>query len=441
MPARRSSLERRTAGAIVPAPPHRPANYSVRAPHSPPRSKRATGRFPRPTRLGTLDELKRVWLLSPDATRQNRAAGIDGQSLVNFRNDLTHNLEAIRARLLRPSFRYRELRPFAIPKEDGGVRIICLPTIEDALIQRWALAQVYDPTRKVDRLKVELPTSFGTIKGKGVAQALKECSKLRQTHPWALRADISKFFDRIRRDELKERLYSKLGISSITPFVVAAIDAEARPSQLVNEEILRSAGLRKGEGVRQGMPLSSILATFVLRPFDDFFVKRKVPIVRYADDFMLFAKTKADMAEIRQLAMEQLDHLGHSINPRKVSEIEPEQPSIFLGAEIRCVKGSYKAFASREAVERMKENINVRFSMPNCTQFWSTFPEYIAALNSTIEGYKMHYRFVSDYDSLCNTLRQIKTNALLNLLVACFGSAAVKSLKAAHKDFLCVNEY
>src|SRR4051794_28309234 len=94
----------------------------------------------RPTLLASRPNLKGVWNSSKDSRLRGRSAGVDGISPEAFRRRLDDNLAQLREKMLSGNFSYQDLRPVFIPREGKSDRVICVPTVEDRLVQRVALA-------------------------------------------------------------------------------------------------------------------------------------------------------------------------------------------------------------------------------------------------------------------------------------------------------------
>src|SRR5690606_21255352 len=117
--------------------------------------------------------------------------------------------------------------------------------------------------------------------------------QLREEYEWCLKTDIESFFDKIPRPYLKSCVQKHLGLHSLTPLICNAIDCEAKITS-DNRHKISKQGIKSGLGVRQGMPLSPLLANLVLSNFDHEISKKGIEMVRYADDLVLFFHSKSD---------------------------------------------------------------------------------------------------------------------------------------------------
>lgn len=182
--------------------------------------------FPRPTKIASLDNLLEAWNSSPDSKGVGKAPGIDRRKPVAFGQDLYRNLQAIRSKLLAGPYEFSRLRPIPIRKSNSkGYRIICIPTVENRLVQRL----IGNYLNKGDKLGIHNSVSYGFIAGRGTSKALRKATRLRCTHPWAFKSDITSFFDTIDRTNLTSALRRRLGGSSIVPHLGGLFIAKLLP--------------------------------------------------------------------------------------------------------------------------------------------------------------------------------------------------------------------
>lgn len=392
----------------------------------------------KPTNIASLKNLREVWDRSPDSSRLSAAAGIDDVTPVDFAKDLIANLEHVRQRMLYPVFAFQDLKPHPIAKEDGSDRIICIPTVADRLIQRSIVKHL----NRGDKLGIELSVSHGFRKKMGVRTAVDDARKYRKTFPWVLKCDISSFFDNIQREQLILRIRKRLGADSSIKFIEGAIHCEiGRSSKPVNARVSKSR-IKPGVGLRQGMPLSPVLANFELREFDLAFMKARIPIVRYADDFIIFSNSEADCNSHFNRCAELLGGLGHILKEPKPNSktciVGPCQDVDFLGYTLHQTRqGDCSLLVPRKTFDRVRHEFN-KFGV-----FDSVFPSEFRSIRRTImhledmkRGYQHAYALAENNQGFTDCLEHWHKAALTSLLTSCLGTDAVTKLDAKRREFL-----
>ena len=190
-----------------------------------------------------------------------------------------HNRELV-DRIRRGKYTPMPVRRVEIPKPDGGVRKLGIPTVTDRTIQQ-AMAQQMIPIFE----PLFSDGSFGYRPGRSAKDAIlkvKEFAEQGYTH--AVSLDLSKYFDTLNHTILVNLLRKEI--------------KDERVIQMVNARYLRSGVMENGvvidteEGSPQGGNLSPLLANIYLNEFDQEYQKRGVPCIRYADDIVLLAKSE-----------------------------------------------------------------------------------------------------------------------------------------------------
>ena len=207
------------------------------------------------------------------------APGVDGMTIDETLQWLKeHNHELI-DRIRRGKYTPKPVRRVEIPKPDGGVRKLGIPTVTDRTIQQ-AMAQLMIPIFE----PLFSDGSFGYRPGRSAKDAmLKVKEYAEQGYTYAVSLDLSKYFDTLNHTILVNLLRREI--------------KDERVIQMV-KRYLRSGVMENGvvidteEGSPQGGNLSPLLANVYLNEFDQEYLKRGVPCIRYADDIVLLAKSE-----------------------------------------------------------------------------------------------------------------------------------------------------
>jgi RNA-directed DNA polymerase len=210
----------------------------------------------------------------------NRGApGPDGVTLDQFCETFGPQWPEIRRQLLEGTYQPGPARRKSIPKPDGSQRHLGIPNVVDRLIQQailQVLTPIFDPGFS--------ESSFGFRPGRSAHGAAKQVqAHIRAGYRHCVDMDLSKFFDRVQHDVLMARVSRKVRDKRL----LALIGRYLRAGVMIDTELQPST-----EGTMQGGPLSPLLANILLDDFDKELESRGLRFVRYADDFLVFTKTR-----------------------------------------------------------------------------------------------------------------------------------------------------
>ena len=207
------------------------------------------------------------------------AAGIDGMTVEEALPYLKEHQQELTNRIYRGKYTPSPVRRVEIPKTDGGVRKLGIPTVIDRTIQQ-AIAQqlmpIYEP--------LFIETSYGYRPNKSAKDAiLKVKEYAEQGYTFAVTLDLSKYFDTLNHEKLINLLRKEVKDERVIQLIKRYLKSGVMENGVVTET---------EEGSPQGGNLSPLLANVYLNEFDQEFIKRGVPCIRYADDIVLLAKSK-----------------------------------------------------------------------------------------------------------------------------------------------------
>ena len=292
-----------------------------------------------------------------------------------------------------------------------------------------------------DKLKVINSVSYGFRKGFGVQKAVTVARNIRRDHPWVLKSDIQSFFDKIQRETLKNDISRRLGKSSVVPLVCCAIDTEIHCTNSSEKSRIEKAGIQPGLGLRQGMPLSPLLSNVVLREFDATLHKRKVRMVRYADDFAIFADSEPECRSILPLVKNLLAAKQHNVpepGPESKTVIyRPDSAVEFLGFELRPSKqGKYVVAIPAAAFNELKKRLDQFRDFNEARNKWRYFSQTVSTLNSTVNGFVNVYEAGNNFGDFRAHAVNCRNQALNDLLGSIFGVEVLSKLDKSRRDFL-----
>ena len=275
------------------------------------------------------------------------SAGIDGMEVEDLKSYLKGHWVEIKASLLANDYQPQSVLQVEIPKQNGGIRLLGIPTVRDRLIQQ-AIHQILEPI--FDPMFSD--NSYGFRPKRSGRQAVKQSKKYVQSGGrWIVNVDLSKFFDEVDHD----RLLSKLRFKIKDRRVIHLIDRYLRVGVM-------SDGIeqRRIKGTPQGSPLSPLLSNIVLDELDKELEKRGHQFVRYADDFQIYVGSQRSAIRV----MGSLEHfiegtLKLKVNKKK-STIERPWQTNFLGYSFTSQYDS-KLKVSKESKARFRVKIKELF--------------------------------------------------------------------------------
>src|SRR6202046_1866077 len=181
--------------------------------------------------------------------------GVDGMTIDEICDYLKQHWPAIREQLLSGTYEPKPVRRVEIPKPDGGVRKLGIPTVLDRFIQQ-AVMQVLQ--RQWDRTFSDY--SYGFRPGRSAQQAVAQAQQyIAEGHGWCVDLDLEKFFDRVNHDKLMGQIAKRVGDKRLLKLIRAFLNAGVMENGLVSPSV---------EGTPQGGPLSPLLSNLVLDELD-----------------------------------------------------------------------------------------------------------------------------------------------------------------------------
>ena len=390
-------------------------------------------------RLVSVANLKAVWKEYKPRAKHSTPGG-DGVTPKQFDDGLTQQIALIRAQVAE-GYTFSALRGVKVPKKDPTkFRVICVPTVKDRVVQRALLRAIEG---KAARLRIANDVSFGFVKDtptakRGTTAARAAAIRHRQAKPWAFKADISAFFDRIPRHDLISNFRKSFQLRSLTPLVEAAVACEVDDSDPRIRRVLADNGIKRGEGLRQGMPLSPILSNFVLRDFDRAFVAARYDLVRYADDLIVLASSREECAAIEALTREELSKLGLGLSEHKTETCAPDEPVEFLGMELGLKPGTaaYCLTISTPQLTKVREQFTNLHDVDFAMKEGLDLPKLLRRLENMKSGYRTAYRIADNFELLNQRLEQWASNCITKIYTSIFDANAIARLTPTQRQFL-----
>lgn len=257
-------------------------------------------------------------------TRKDGATGVDGTTAQDYAQDLEGNLVRLRERLMAGSYRAPPVRGVEIPKGNGKMRLLGIPTFEDKVLQRavaMMLGAIYEQDFK--------DCSYGFRPGRSTHIALDTLWKGAMDmgeRCWVLEVDISKFFDTLDHGRLREILDQRVRDGVLR----RAID------KWLKAGVLQDGSIRsRTEGTPQGGVISPLLANIYLHEVLDLWFERdvkprmagRVRLIRYADDFVILFTEEEDARRVMEVLPKRFGKYGLTLHPEKTRLVEFHRPA------------------------------------------------------------------------------------------------------------------
>ena len=221
-----------------------------------------------------------MWRAYERVLRNKGAPGADGMRVQDLKAWLQSHWPAVKAALLAGRYLPREVRAVDIPKPQGGVRTLGVPTVVDRLIQQ-ALLQVLQPIFECGFSE----SSYGFRPGRSAWQAVQAArDHVRSGRGWVVDIDLAKFFDRVNHDLLMARVARQVKDTRVLGIIRRFLEAGLMRDGLVQP---------RREGTPQGGPLSPLLSNVMLNDLDQELERRGHAFARYADDANVYLGSRA----------------------------------------------------------------------------------------------------------------------------------------------------
>ena len=269
--------------------------------------------------------------------------GVDGMTVEELPEHLKENWPSIRERLLEGTYRPQPVKRVEIPKPDGGMRKLGIPTVMDRFIQQavlQVLQGIYDPMFS--------DHSYGFRPRRSAHQAVaKAQGYIAEGHRWVVDIDLEKFFDRVNHDKLMGKIAKRITDKRVLKLLRAFLNAGVMENGLVSPT---------DEGTPQGGPLSPLLSNIVLDDLDLELEKRGHRFVRYADDCNIYVRSeRAGQRVMESVSKFITKKLKLKVNEKKSAVARPVERK-FLGFSFTLNRQPKRRIAPK-ALNRFKERV------------------------------------------------------------------------------------
>jgi RNA-directed DNA polymerase len=318
------------------------------------------------------------------------SAGADGITVGGITDYLKQHWPAIREQLLNGTYEPKPVRRVEIPKPDGGVRKLGIPTVLDRLIQQavmQVLQRQWDPTFS--------GSSYGFRPGRSAQQAVAQAQQyIVEGYCWCVDFDLEKFFDRVNHDKLMGQIAKRVEDKRLLKLIRAFLNAGVMENGLVSPSV---------EGTPQGGPLSPLLSNLVLDELDRELERRGHRFVRYADDCNVYVRSERAgqrvMESVTQFITQQLKL---KVNEAKSAVARPQERK-FLGFSFTAGPEVRRVIAPK-ALDRFKRRVREITRRAKGVSMTTTIEE----LAPYMRGWRGYFGFCETPEVLLSLTRWVR---------------------------------
>ena len=318
------------------------------------------------------------------------SAGIDRMTVGQLPDYLKQHWPAIREQLLNGTYEPQPVRRVEIPKPDGGVRKLGIPSVLDRFIQQ-AVMQVLQ--RQWDRTFSQ--HSYGFRPGRSAHQAVAQAQQyIAEGYGWCIDFDLEKFFDRVNHDKLMGQIAKRVEDKRLLKLIRAFLNAGVMENGLVSPSV---------EGTPQGGPLSPLLSNLVLDELDRELEHRGHRFVRYADDCNIYVRSERSGQRVMESVTRFITQkLKLKVNETKSAVARPAERK-FLGFSFTDGSEVKRVIASK-ALERFKKRIREITCRAKSVSLEATMAELVPYLR----GWRGYFGFCETPEVLIGLIRWVR---------------------------------
>ena len=318
------------------------------------------------------DNLNQAYL---QVTRNKGASGIDDMTCEGVKDYLKVHGNELISQIKSREYKTLPVRRVEIPKPNGGVRKLGIPTVIDRIIQQalvQKLTPIFEPTFS--------EYSYGFRPNRRCQNAIDRALELlNQGYEWIIDLDLEKFFDNVPQDKLIRLVDNMVNDSVIT----ALIHKYLKAGVLINGEFEETT-----VGTPQGGNLSPLLSNIYLNELDKELERRGLHFARYADDCVIFVKTKFSAERVMRNIVTFIEtKLKLKVNAEKTHITRPTKLK-YLGFSFTKQKDTWEARPHQESFKKLFLKLKKLIK-----RSWSVDLTYrIKKINEVLRGWINYYR-------------------------------------------------
>jgi RNA-directed DNA polymerase len=333
---------------------------------------------------GRMLSLQALYMAYKQVKKNRGAAGIDGQSVEDFTQNLEKELNQLLLELKEKRYQAQPVKRVEIDKDDGGKRLLGIPTVRDRIVQQCLstiMTPIFDPHFH--------PSSYGYRVGRSCHQAISKATlfirKYNKRH--VVDMDLSKCFDTLDHDLIIKYVKKRITDGSILALI----------KQFLKSGIMIGSTLKDSDiGSPQGGVISPLLSNIYLDEFDQEMMKRQHRIVRYADDILIFCTSTSGAENALTVASHILEvTLKLKVNERKTHIAHSDTGIKFLGV---IIGSNYTRIQ-----EKKLNNLKVKVKQLTKRNGGGSLAQVLKRLNPVLRGFVNYFK-VANISSILQQL-------------------------------------
>jgi len=329
-----------------------------------------------------------LWSAWAKSAANDGAPGVDGITISRYEKDVEANLVRLAGTLKDGSYRPKAIRRTYIPKSDGKMRPLGIPTVQDRIVQgavRHAIEPIFE--------KEFARHSYGFRPGRGCKDALRRVDELLKAgYRYVVDADLKSYFDTIPHDLLMQQVEERIADGRVLGLVRMFLEAKIMEGL---DEYTPAAG------APQGAVLSPLLSNIYLNPLDHLMAQQGYEMVRYADDFVILCKTQQEAESVLELVRGWMAEAGLTLHPEKTRIADAQtEPFEFLG--YRFDKG--RKWPRDKSTQKLREKLKPWLKRTSGVSLQAS----IAKINPSLRGWYGYFKH-ADRRGLYDIDRWVRT--------------------------------
>ena len=342
--------------------------------------------------------------------KKNKGApGIDGETIEYFESKLDDRIREIHCELKNGEYKPSPVRRTYIDKDDGSKRPLGIPTVKDRVVQQ-AVRNIIEPIFEPEFH----PSSYGYRPNRSCQKAVAKAERFMKK--WGLEyvvdMDLSKCFDTLDHELIIETINEKISDGKVLKLIKAFLSSGVMEDGAYNETTI---------GSPQGGVISPLIMNIYMNRFDKKMMEKNIRIVRYADDILIFAKTKRDAGKYKSLAVDILENeLKLTVNTKKTHITNIDEGVSYLGF---IIKRKY-VIVHPKRIKRIKDKVR-RLTPRNSGV---SIEEMIERLNPVLRGWSNYFKVASSSNLFTRLMSWIRRRLRMKRM------KEWKSYKPLHKE-------